>query len=587
MKHKQQASSTFTGLITIVCIYVFLIILILVFADQMLTDVSEGRILPNLIVITLGIVFPLLLVGTLIYNIVKIIREKRSGKPGIKFKIRLILFFSFIAILSTVPQGILSINFIKATMNSWFSSSFEKALNGGLHIALEYYNDTINNLDNFNESNIFSNILADIPRSESRLWENLKGVNPAIDSIQVFTESGSSVLFKGDPKAILKDPLPQDKGEGILPKEDYYDLSILRTLKYIKLDGVRYSVILSIILPANFNKEAKHLTDAIETFTLYKKFYIVFSSALIFFYMIFSFPLLLLSLLISFLLSEEIIRPIVNLEDATKRVADGDFSFRILSRSGDELSILVNSFNKMVSELERSRVKIRQTEKITAWQEIAQRMAHEIKNPLTPIKLSAQRILKNYQKSPPELDKVLKPAILAIIKEVDNLNHLLKEFTNFARLPHSNPVSIDLKTLLNEVLTMYSGSYPNISIHTENIKDNLIIPADKDQIKQVFSNLFKNAIESIDDNGSIFVYTDLVTKGNYQYCRIQIQDTGSGIEEEYHNKVFNPYFTTKEDGTGLGLPIVERIIFDHKGQIWFETQKGVGTTFFIDLPTEK
>ncbi len=110
--------------------------------------------------------------------------------------------------------------------------------------------------------------------------------------------------------------------------------------------------------------------------------------------------------------------------------------------------------------------------------------------------------------------------------------------------------------------------------------------ADKSQIKQVFINLFKNAFEAITGEGRVTVRADLVRKGNTQYCRIQVQDTGRGIDAEYHNQVFNPYFTTKETGTGLGLPIVERIIFDHKGQIWFETSPGVGTTFFIDLPME-
>jgi nitrogen fixation/metabolism regulation signal transduction histidine kinase len=308
--------------------------------------------------------------------------------------------------------------------------------------------------------------------------------------------------------------------------------------------------------------------------------------AVVVFYVFFSFPILLLSIMISFILSEEIIRPIVNLEEATRRVAEGDFSFRILARSGDELSLLVSSFNRMVSELERSRLKIMQTEKITAWQEIAQQLAHEIKNPLTPIKLSAQRILRKYQNAPEELGDVLEPGVRSIIREVDSLNHLLQEFRDFARLPNPQRDWVNLHELVEEVAGVYEHSAPELAIQTDGIDRNMMVNADPKQLKQVFGNLFKNAMEAMDRKGQLFVRADLVKKGNSSYCRIQIQDTGPGIHKDSYDKVFNPYFTTKRDGTGLGLSIVERIVFDHKGQIWFETQQGVGTTFFIDLPLE-
>ena len=145
---------------------------------------------------------------------------------------------------------------------------------------------------------------------------------------------------------------------------------------------------------------------------------------------------------------------------------------------------------------------------------------------------------------------------------------------------------VHLRRLVNEVVQVHAAPYKNIQFRMEELPENLIVKADKTQMKQVFINLFKNAFEAIDGEGRVTVRADLVRKGNTQYCRIQIQDTGCGVGEAYQNQVFNPYFTTKGSGTGLGLPIVERIIFDHKGQIWFETQEGVGTSFFIDLPME-
>jgi nitrogen fixation/metabolism regulation signal transduction histidine kinase len=320
---------------------------------------------------------------------------------------------------------------------------------------------------------------------------------------------------------------------------------------------------------------------------------------LIFFYFFFSFPIFLLSILVSFLLTEEIIRPIVNLEEATRRVAEGDFSFRILSRSADELSHLVGSFNRMVSELSHSREKLKQSEKITAWQEMAQRLAHEIKNPLTPIKLSAQRILKKYASDSQanartavegaptgtgDFQKVLQASVSSIVREVDNLNDLLVEFRKFARLPMPRLQSVHLRELVEEVVQMYTNLSTEVTIDSSHIGEDSVIRADPGQINQVLANLIRNAIQAMPKGGEISIRSAVVNKENRQFCRIWIKDSGSGIPEDIRNRVFEPYFTSKSEGAGLGLAIVQRIVFDHDGNIWFETEEGVGTTFIVDLP---
>jgi nitrogen fixation/metabolism regulation signal transduction histidine kinase len=214
-------------------------------------------------------------------------------------------------------------------------------------------------------------------------------------------------------------------------------------------------------------------------------------------------------------------------------------------------------------------------------------MAHEIKNPLTPIKLSAQRILRRYHEKSETFGEILEPAVASIIEEVDNLNNLLDEFRTFSRLPAPQIEEENLLALIQEVLAVYAESYPNVRINLEHVDGETVLPIDKGQMRQVFGNLFKNAFEAIGETGTVSVRTDLVRKQNKRYCRVQVQDSGKGIDPDFHGQVFNPYFTTKPDGTGLGLPIVERIIFDHKGQIWFETEKDVGTTFIMDLPMEQ
>jgi nitrogen fixation/metabolism regulation signal transduction histidine kinase len=253
----------------------------------------------------------------------------------------------------------------------------------------------------------------------------------------------------------------------------------------------------------------------------------------------------------------------------------------------------------MVSELSHSREKLKQTEKISAWQEIAQRLAHEIKNPLTPIKLSAQRILKKYPVEPEagagrradrglpgsgEFRRVLQASVSSIVREVDNLNDLLVEFREFARLPLPRLQSVHLREPVGEVTQMYRNLSTDVKIDSSHISEDSVIKADPGQIRQVLANLIRNAVQAMPDGGEISIRSAVVHKENRRFCRIWIKDNGSGIPEEIRARVFEPYFTSKKDGVGLGLAIVERIVFDHDGNIWFETQEGVGTTFIIDLP---
>ena len=584
MIRSSRAHSSRAAFYSIAVLYLFIIILIFIFARQFLSELSGGSRFSNIIIILSSIVLPAFLIGSIILNFIRLRREKRAGSPGVFFKIRLILFFSFIALLSAIPQGILSVSFLRTAMDSWFSSSMGTALNDGLEIALKYYNDKIRNLEEFGESRILATVITNRQDPPDQLWETVHEINPLIDSLQLFDETGAELLFFGESRARLDVSPSFETQSGILPKQDYREISILRHLSFIRNERGVSAVIIGSVLPGNFDEQARRITESIELFTLYRRLQNNFYIALIIVFSFFSLPLLLLAILVSFLLSDEIIRPIVSLEEATRKVADGDFTIRIFTRRKGELAVLIDSFNTMVSELERSRFKIMQTEKVTAWQEIAQQLAHEIKNPLTPIKLSAQRILKKYSAGTEGFDRVLRQSVESINREVENLNHLLLEFRDFSRLPAPTPEDIDIHHLILEVLDSYAVSTPSIQVDLSGVQEELYISADRKQMTQVFSNLLKNAFEAQEYSGTIYIRSNLVRKGNNRYCRIQVQDTGRGISKENYDKVFNPYFTTKSTGTGLGLPIIERIIFDHKGEIWFETEEGVGTTFFVDLP---
>jgi two-component system nitrogen regulation sensor histidine kinase NtrY len=586
-----HSSTTSVGLLVLVLIFVLLIALIVVFSHQILINLAGVDVQANIVVYVVAIAFPLILLGLIVFQIVRLIRERATHKSGSRLKTRLLMFFVLIALLSSIPQALLSVSFVNSAINFWLEARIGEALRGGLSISLEYYRSTVEDLRAFNQSSLMSFILEDLDRNPERLWKNVRTVNSDVQFIQIFDADGSEVLFRGEPQGRLRSLRSLgtfDERTGDLPKEDREDASILRNATVYELDGRQHTVVVGRLMPEGFDSKASSLTESLEIFSQLNRYKRLFRLVLIFFYFFFSFPIFLLSILVSFLLTEEIIRPIVNLEEATRRVADGDFSFRILSRSADELSHLVGSFNRMVSELSHSREKLKQSEKISAWQEIAQRLAHEIKNPLTPIKLSAQRILKKYsadsEAGTGEFQKVLQASVSSIVREVDNLNDLLVEFREFARLPMPRLQSVHLRELVEEVAQMYRNLSTEVIIASSHISEDSVIRADPGQIKQVLANLIRNAVQAMPKGGEVSVRSAVVNKENRRFCRIWIKDSGSGIPEEIRSRVFEPYFTSKAEGAGLGLAIVERIVFDHDGNIWFETQEGVGTTFIIDLP---
>ncbi|MDC7226073.1 MAG: ATP-binding protein [Spirochaetales bacterium] len=583
----KKAGASRSGLISVFLIYILLIILIYYLTGEVLRGMPTSGA-TGLILILAGMVLPLALLVYVGINVRKLVIDTRNGSPGARFKTHLILFFSLIVIMTSIPQAIVSMRFVNTAVNAWFAPEIGNAINGGLNLSLAYYNDKIDTLVDFAEGPVFNNMLSDIERSPQRMWTNIHNANPGIDSIQIFNTDGETIFFNGQNGTELDIPPSLDGANGLLPREDRETTSLLRYLQMYETGSRKYSVIISALLPQNLDETARSLTEAREVFLTFQKNQQDFSVLLLVFYTFLSIPLILLSILISFLLSDEVIRPIVSLEAATRRVSEGDYSYRILTRSGDELSNLTKSFNQMMSELENSRKKILQTEKITAWQEIARQLAHELRNPLTPIKLSSERLLRKYKNDPENLSSVLEPAINNIITEVNALDNLLREFRDFSRIPAPSLSMQNISEIINETIDTYRMSYPGIKFKFSSEHESIELEVDPAQMKQVFSNLLKNACEALPPvDGLISIQTDLVRKGNSSYCRIRVQDNGSGIDPEKQEQVFNPYFTTKTEGTGLGLPIVERIIFDHKGQIWFESDKGHGTTFFIDLPLEK
>jgi nitrogen fixation/metabolism regulation signal transduction histidine kinase len=293
-----------------------------------------------------------------------------------------------------------------------------------------------------------------------------------------------------------------------------------------------------------------------------------------------------MTVIIAISFTRRITHPIAELTEATRRVAEGDFSIQILSRRNDELGLLIRSFNSMVQDLEKSRAALVKSEKISIWQNMAQQLAHEIKNPLTPIKLSAERVLRRWRNEPENISEILESSMMAIIQETEGLSTLLNEFRTLSKPMEASRSSSSLRESAEEVMNTYSSSYPGVEFDISHIEAGIMVKIDKHRLSQILTNLVINAIDAMNGIGSIEIRSDIVKKREVCYCRISIKDSGKGIGKQESSLIFTPYFTTKESGTGLGLPIVERIVNDHDGVIWFDSAEGMGTTFYIDLPAE-
>lgn len=244
----------------------------------------------------------------------------------------------------------------------------------------------------------------------------------------------------------------------------------------------------------------------------------------------------------------------------------------------DEIGTLVKEYNKMISKLEESASSLAKTEREVAWKEMAKQVAHEIKNPLTPMRLNVQYLEKSLKTEEPEK---LKEFTQGMISQIDTLTNIASAFSSFARMPEAKLVEVEAKEIIMQSTLIFSDVKIGFSCEDENLK----IRGDKDQLLRVMNNLIKNAIQSIPEEKEAEIDVSIKQKG--ESVLISVSDNGTGVPEDKWNKIFEPSFTTKTKGMGLGLAMVKNIIEGLEGEIWFKTKTNEGTTFYITLPLSK
>ena len=294
--------------------------------------------------------------------------------------------------------------------------------------------------------------------------------------------------------------------------------------------------------------------------------------------------------LITTLLANRLTRPFRRLRQGLLSVGAGEeLAEPIPVESSDEVGELIETFNAMRYQLEESRRKLAQQERELAWREMARQVAHEIKNPLTPMKLSVQHLRRAHREEPAatgdgepgRFTALLDRITGTLIEQIDALTRIANEFASFARLPSRHLERLDLNAVVREAAALI-GEEEHARIALALTPDPLPIDADREELRRVYINLFKNALQAMPESerGTVTVRTE--ERGRQAFSAVR--DTGTGIPEDARAKVFQPNFSTKTRGMGLGLAITKKAIEDLSGEITFETAVGVGTTFFIRLP---
>jgi len=294
--------------------------------------------------------------------------------------------------------------------------------------------------------------------------------------------------------------------------------------------------------------------------------------------------LFLASIIVAVFIANQITRPLVVIQENLRKIELGKRNEPIRYGRNDEIGSLVKEYNKKVDELAVSAELLARSERESAWREMAKQIAHEIKNPLTPMKLNIQQ-LQRAKASGEKDEKFMERVTSTLIEQIDNLSNIATEFSNFAKIPTARNQVFNLSGQLQKVIDLFdTRSRVGIEFHSNGL-DYIEVNADREQLSRAIINLVKNGIQAIPERKKGKVTIELNRRDHM--AKIAVSDNGAGIPVDLRDKLFSPSFTTKSSGMGLGLAIVKNIVENFSGSIWFETELGKGTTFYIEIPVHE
>lgn len=479
---------------------------------------------------------------------------------SLKFDFKTKLFLSFI-VVSVIPIVFLAV-YTRTYINNKNDLGYKSQLLSDLSLLNETLKDEKILFNKFKPTDTIKQAGREIL---SKSFENIdKNFNIFVKSNLVATTNEE--LYKSD---FLDTRVPED---------GYFNILILKKdifLESKEIQGQNYLVGYKPLKDRNNN-----VNGIISSFSVYKQKEIQeeLTETLTFIFGSYLIVIVILFALVAFI-TAKLSHPISMLQEATERIALGEENVVLDIDRNDEFGSLVDSFNKMTRDLAKSKEKLKRVEREAAWRDIARRVAHEIKNPLTPMKLSIQHLYNIYQeKDFVEFEAVLKKTKELIIKEIDKLNKIATAFSDFAKLPQRNYIPLNINEVLEDVISLYSLNN-ELKIVKNLSPDLYLVKADRQEMNRVFQNILKNAVQSIESDGVIEVRSFNTPKK----VIVEIKDNGCGIEPEILDKLFEPNFSTKSTGMGLGLAITKKSLDDMKAKISFNSKLGQGTTVIMNF----
>lgn len=293
---------------------------------------------------------------------------------------------------------------------------------------------------------------------------------------------------------------------------------------------------------------------------------------------------LLLAILLSGWAATRVTKPVEQLAQAARDVAAGNWDTQVNVSSSDEIAELADSFNHMTQELLMQRENLVRAERIAAWKELARRLAHELKNPLFPLQLTVENLVRARQQSPELFEEIFHESATTLLTEITNLKAIISRFSDFSKMPQPQFQPVQINDLLRDAAKLFQARFqaPGKSPiqYALKLADLGQVAADPELLHRAFSNLVLNAVEAMPQGGTL----TLTTSPQENHVTIEIQDTGKGLSPEEYERLFTPYYTSKTHGTGLGLAIVQSVINDHGGTVGVRSEPGQGATFIITLP---
>ncbi len=563
-----------------------------------LTFINEGFIPLNEQNLQILLVIDIILLSVFFYlifrNFLRLYNAGKRNKKGSQTNLKYISLFSLFTFIPSLLIAIFSLFIFNFGIQNYFDQQITKAVNNSYDVAKNYLEDSRETV----KSDVVLMSLG-LNRASNLFYSNPRSFNRVLKAEKMLRRIDDVYLIDSKGNVLTSDLLNPDS-EFIVPTEQNFDdalngstVVISNNLENKTSVMIKLSSLVDTYLYISRDIDTDILRYLNETEQAVGFYYSVENSqtgikitfAII--YIIVVTLLLFLSTALAITFATRLTKPIINLIGASEDISKGILSTKVPEiETDDEFKVLINNFNNMIDKLKQQQEKLLTAERYSAWETVARKLAHEIKNPLTPIQLSIDRLREKYAKKIIDGSEEFEKYLQTINRQIKDIEKLANEFSSFARMPRPIMKKINIEDLVSRSFNLAKISTTN-NLELKSAKKKLFVNGDEEQLNRVFLNLIKNSEESILEKASKKqkfkgkIIVEITSKN--QYIDITVTDNGTGISDL--KKVMNPYFTTKSNGTGLGLPIVNKIVNEHSGELEIKNNlNNEGVTTTVSLP---